>query len=129
MGEIELVDSPEGSALAAGGLDFVEAEGGLVAVGEFAEFAEEAGEGDAMAAGALEGLDNDAGDFVGIFFQDGLDRNKALFGGGFVFEVGSGGVDEGEGDFEVAGDEAVEIAGDDGIVGELGDVERKMVRP
>ena len=85
VGKIELVDGPEGSGLTSGGLDFVEAEEGFVAMGEVAERLEKPGEGDAVAAGALERFDDDAGDFVTEHLQDFLDNVEAFIGELLVF--------------------------------------------
>ncbi len=87
MREIELIDGPEGPALTAGGLDFVEAERSLVPMGKFAESAEKSWEGDAMAAGALEGLDDDAGDFVADIFSGSPRSTARLWSAADSFSV------------------------------------------
>ena len=53
-------------------------------MGEFAETLEETWESDAMSAGALEGFDDDAGYFVGVFLENVFDDGEAFVGGGLV---------------------------------------------
>lgn len=123
VGEVEEVAGEDGPADAAGGLDLVEAEEDVVPLGEFGEAAEELGARDAVAAGALEGLDDDADDFVFEGGEEVVEDEQDGLEAIAVFGFGFGVVDVGEGDFQVAAEDAVEVLGDDGVVGELGEVE------
>ena len=78
-----------------------------------------------MPARALERFDDDPGDFIGERLQNFLDHRQTLIGELLVFGIGSGIIDEREGDLEVARDEPMKIAGDDRIVRELRDIERE----
>ena len=73
------------------GLDLVEDEEDAVLVAELAEAGEEAGRGDDVAAFALDGLDEDGGEFIGGQggFEEGADAVEVSVDG--VLDLGDHG--------------------------------------
>ena len=66
---------------------------------------------------------------LGNVVQNFLDHGQTFIGELLIFGFGSGIIDEREGDLEVAGDEAVKIAGDDRVVVSCVMLSAKIVRP
>src|SRR4051794_9917755 len=78
-----------------------------------------------MASGALDGLDHHPDDLVAVALQRVSDEIEAALYPSFVVDGRIFARKSGEGELEVAGDEAVEVFGDHRVVLDSCDIERE----